>query len=101
MPILKIHKENKRKYVAKTDNPNNKYVYNTSYWRKLRVTYLAQHPLCELCQKNGKTTLAVAVHHKYEISKGVTVEQKKQIGFNYNNLMAVCENCHKQIHKEK
>lgn len=100
MPILRIKRENNRKYVAKTDNLNNKYVYNTGFWRKLRITYLAQHPLCENCQKNNKTTLATTVHHKYEISNGVTKQQKQNIGFNYNNLMAVCEDCHKLIHKE-
>ena len=76
-------------------------VYNTSLWRKIRSAYLQEHPLCEMCLKEGKTTVATEVHHITEISNGDTIEQMQSIGFDYNNLMAICEDCHTQLHAEK
>ena len=53
-----------------------------------------EHPICEQCNKQ----LAIDVHHKVEISTGRTEQEMKQIGFNQNNLMALCKDCHKTIH---
>lgn len=76
-------------------------VYNTSLWRSLRSAYLMEHPLCEMCLQDGKTTVATDVHHITEISNGNTVEEMQQIGFDYTNLMALCEDCHTRLHAEK
>ena len=76
-------------------------VYNTSLWRSLRSAYLMEHPICEMCLKEGKTTVATDVHHITEISNADTVEEMQQIGFDYSNLMALCEHHHTEIHAEK
>jgi 5-methylcytosine-specific restriction protein A len=33
-------------------------------WKKIRAVFLAAHPLCELCQKDGRLTPAALVHHR-------------------------------------
>lgn len=33
-------------------------------WRRARLAFLAEHPLCERCQKQGKTTAATVVNHR-------------------------------------
>ena len=76
-------------------------VYNTSLWRSLRSAYLMEYPLCEMCLEEGKTTVATDVHHKTEISQADTVEQMQELGFDYSNLMALCEYHHTQLHAEK
>lgn len=76
-------------------------VYNTTTWRKLRKAYLMEHPLCEICLSKGITTAATDVHHKYEISNASSILEMKDIGFDSNNLMALCEKCHSNIHKKK
>ena len=76
-------------------------VYNTSLWRNIRSAYLMEHPLCEMCLQDGKTTVATDVHHKTEISNGNTVEEMQELGFDYSNLMALCEDCHTRLHAEK
>lgn len=76
-------------------------VYNTKTWRKLRNAYLMEHPLCEECLKNGKVTAATEVHHKYEISHANSTLEMKNIGFDYSNLMALCEECHINKHHKK
>lgn len=77
-----------------------KYVYNTTRWKKLREAYLMQHPLCEICEKDGKVNEAVEVHHIVPISNANDELGMKELGYNPNNLMALCEECHHKLHNE-
>lgn len=92
-----------RKSYAKTNKVADihKNVYNTSLWRLIRQAYLMEHPLCEECLKQGKTTPATQVHHKQEIATGETIEQMQTIGFDYSNLEALCSTCHQLHHAKK
>lgn len=54
------------------------------------------NPICEQCKKE----LAIDVHHKIPISTGNSILAYKQLGFDENNLMAVCKSCHKLIHNK-
>jgi len=77
-----------------------KYVYNTSQWRKLREAYLMLHPLCEMCEKDGKVNEAVEVHHITPISNANDELEMKELGYNPDNLMALCEECHHKLHNK-
>lgn len=33
-------------------------------WRRARLAFLAEHPLCERCTKAGRTTAATVVNHR-------------------------------------
>lgn len=33
-------------------------------WRKARLQWLAEHPLCEECERQGLTTVATVVDHR-------------------------------------
>jgi 5-methylcytosine-specific restriction protein A len=102
MPKINLkYKETKRRISSKINNDNHRYVYNTDAWRKLRLIFLAENPLCNKCEKEGRITLAEEVHHKIPISQGRTKEQKQQLGFNINNLQALCVECHKKIDKDE
>lgn len=73
--------------------------YNQTSWKKLRATYLKQHPLCEECLKIGKVTPASSVHHiKTPFSKG---EVNQFLLLDYNNLESVCHECHAEIHNRQ
>jgi 5-methylcytosine-specific restriction protein A len=61
-------------------------------WRRVRIAYLRKQPLCEICEKNGLTVPAVLVHHIRPISEGGA-------RLDANNLMALCRECHEDIHK--
>lgn len=101
-PMPTINRIPKKSY-AKTNKVADihKNVYNTSLWRSIRQAYLMEHPLCEECLKQGKTTPATQVHHKQEIATGETIEQMQTIGFDYSNLEALCSTCHQQHHANK
>lgn len=59
-------------------------------WKKIRARYVAAHPLCEMCLKEGRFTSLEIVHHIKELSDGGTHDE--------NNLMSVCKSCHSKIH---
>ena len=59
------------------------------HWRKIRNRYIAKHPLCEQCLKDGRMTPAKEVHHIKPLSKGGTYDEE--------NLMALCTRCHSRI----
>lgn len=92
---------NKRKlekiHTSKRDNKIHSAVYNTDTWRKLRIQYLMLHPVCEECNK----ALAIDVHHKKEISTGSNESEYKQLGFDADNLQALCKDCHKSKHNNR
>ena len=58
-------------------------------WKRLRDRYIAEHPLCEECQKAGRLTPAEEVHHIIPLSKGGTNAD--------SNLMSLCKQCHSSI----
>ena len=58
-------------------------------WKRIRDRYVAAHPLCEECSKQGKMTPTEEVHHILPLSKGGTHSEE--------NLMALCKSCHSAI----
>lgn len=62
-------------------------------WKRIRDSYVQQHPLCELCQKDGRLTATEEVHHKVPLSEGGTHAR--------DNLIALCKPCHARIHAER
>lgn len=97
--LLKLEKKSSVKREKAKQIYDN--VYNTTTWRKLRAAYLMEHPLCEVCLSENITTPASEVHHKTEISNGDTIDEMKEIGFDYSNLMGLCEYHHNLIHAAK
>jgi len=58
-------------------------------WKRIRDRYIATHPLCEQCRRDGRLTPALEVHHIKPLSEGGTHD--------VNNLMALCSSCHSGI----
>jgi len=94
----KKQEESKKNYKVKKDFIWKNF-YNTSRWRKLRLQKLTKQPLCEMCKERGIIRLANTVHHIKEISTGNTPYEMEQLAFDYNNLQALCKDCHKEHHK--
>ena len=70
--------------------------YNNTAWRKMRDTYMKEHPICEKCLEKGKITPAVDIHHKRSPFQGGEVNYALLL--DYDNLMALCKDCHGEIH---
>lgn len=59
-------------------------------WKRIRDRYIAEHPLCEDCLKEGKMTPAIEVHHILPVKNGGTN--------NRENLTSLCKSCHIKRH---
>lgn len=73
--------------------------YNSTAWRKLRLSYMKQHPVCEECLKNGKVTAADSIHHKKSPFRGNDVNWTLLL--DPDNLESICRECHARIHNEE
>lgn len=73
-------------------------LYNSTTWQKLRNSYLMEHPLCENCLKHNKVTPATCVHHKLIISSKESELEMRNVAFDSNNLMSLCNDCHNKFH---
>lgn len=74
--------------------------YTSRAWRKSRETYLnSVGRLCENCLSKGLIVPAEHVHHK----KPITPEDlgNTAITLDHDNLMALCEECHREMHTTK
>lgn len=73
--------EERRKYdkYERSSDVNRKY---GRAWKRIRDRYAAEHPLCEMCLKEGRLTPVQEVHHIMPVSKGGTHAR--------DNLMRVC-----------
>lgn len=61
-------------------------------WKRVRDSYVREHPFCEKCYERGILVPVDEVHHKIPVSKGGTHDR--------NNLMSLCRSCHNKIHLE-
>jgi 5-methylcytosine-specific restriction enzyme A len=57
-------------------------------WDHLAAAYRADNPLCERCLEQGRTIVAVDVHHKVKVS------DDRDLAMEWSNLMSVCRKCH-------
>lgn len=99
MPTInKLPRKPKSTYHNDTDNRElRKKAYNDSRWRKVRQTYIQNHPLCEECLKEGKVyagTLEdpLQVHHKRSPFANGTINY--ELLLDDRNLETICSHHH-------
>lgn len=101
MAYLKTIEKIKRKTTFHSDTPMRdlrKEAYQNTQWRKLRITYLKEHPLCEECLNKGKVTAATSVHHKNSPFKNGEINWNLLL--DYDNLESICNECHGELHSK-
>jgi 5-methylcytosine-specific restriction endonuclease McrA len=71
------------------------HLYNSSRWKKLRAAKLSETPLCELCSKENRITVANIVDH-------IKAHQGDlSLFYSYDNLQSLCSDHHSsKISKE-
>ena len=72
----------------------------TFAWEKTSESYMTSvNGLCEECKRNGRLTPAVEVHHKIKLTP-INVNDP-EISLNWENLEALCKDCHLNKHRKK
>ena len=75
--------------------------YKGKQWQHCRDNYMKSvHHICERCyNEKGILVPAEIVHHiKHVTAKNVN---NPDITMGYDNLMAVCRNCHAELHSNR
>lgn len=65
-------------------------------WRRISRLYKAAHPLCEECG----LWPATAVHHVRPLETAANFGEMLALAYDWQNLEAVCQQCHDRIHNE-
>lgn len=73
-------------------------IYNSPIWKKLRALKLVNNPICEECLENGIVTPTDEIHHIISFMSGSTYSAKLKLAYDYNNLKALCKECHDNKH---
>lgn len=98
--IKKLPKKQKTTQHSNTDRRKMRFeAYNTTAWKKLRLAYMKEHPLCEECLNNGKVKAADSIHHKQSPFIGNTVNWA--LFLDRDNLESICAECHARVHAEE
>lgn len=74
-------------------------ILNSKKWKELRVQYLQQHPLCEICEAKGYVSAAIDLHHKIPVESAKSIKEMERLAYDWNNLQALCIKCHIEVHK--
>lgn len=69
-------------------------------WLRLRRAKLSDSPLCERCKESGKIVPAKEVHHVTPVEDALTEAEKERLMYDPHNLMALCHDCHVELHKQ-
>lgn len=96
MATINLNSRKKKREDYHNNYDNRSEYYNTKEWKNLRLVKLMDDPLCEECLREGRTTLAVDVHH---IRKFMSVREENRwnIFLDKDNLMSLCKKCHYKL----
>ena len=83
--------ENRTKKASKSDYRASKHERYGSEWPKLSLRYRKANPLCQMCEQEGRTEVAVDVHHI------VKVADNPSLLLEWDNLLSVCRKCHYKL----
>lgn len=77
--------------------------YQSPAWERLRSEVMKeQHNECQMCKQRGFYRRATIVHHEQYVRKHPQLALSKtytdRLGIERRQLVAVCTECHRQIH---
>ncbi len=94
----------------KRANPEYRRIITGKRWQKLRAKKMLKNEIgnggfCEQCVKQFFTggprpRKATEVHHIVPIESAHTREEMEALAYNESNLMALCFECHHEIHRQ-
>ena len=88
----------KRKYDKDTNRQKRQDIYNTTLWKRMRLSKLMRQPMCEVCLLEDKSTLAEHCHHLVSFMEAENEFERDALAYDSNNLISVCQLCHNRIH---
>ncbi len=100
--ITKHYEKQKEEYEKKRQSDNRRRwgpYYHSKQWRTLRNQYYVEHPICEVCEIEGRAIPTEEIHHLHVYGSADTEQEKWKLLLNYNNLCACCKYHHNLFHE--
>lgn len=94
--IEKKKKRQNRKGLVKVEERQK--IYQSTLWRKMRLQQFSEHPLCQICEAEGKVKAGEHVHHVRSFVNAPNLVERDRLAYDPDNLMTLCEECHGKIH---
>lgn len=66
---------------------NDSKIYQTADWRRFRLMYISENPICELCELKGLTVEGKELDHINPIRLGGAM-------YDVDNVQFLCRSCH-------
>ena len=67
-------------------------------WKRIRDSYVQQHPLCEVCQKDGRLVAIEEVHHKVPLmSHSIPCPPRYRLSWQYKYISQKMQNIQRKI----
>jgi 5-methylcytosine-specific restriction endonuclease McrA len=86
-------KESHKWYKKNRDDDWEQKFYNSKHWERARDNALDRDKyLCKMCYREKKITKADMVHHIIEL------KENRELGLDEENLISLCDACHKKVH---
>lgn len=78
-------------------------LYNNKKWKRLRLAYIMEHPLCERCLSKGIINgNNIQCHHiKSPFEDGLSEVERLERLLSFDNLESLCPKCHGDEHRRK
>lgn len=78
-------------------------LYNNKKWKKVRLAYIMEHPLCERCLSRGVINgNSIQIHHKQSpFDEGLTEVERLERLLSWDNLESICPKCHGNEHRKQ
>jgi 5-methylcytosine-specific restriction enzyme A len=85
-----VHNGKQERKVYDAERGPDRQFYSTPRWRTFRAWFLAQHPLCLMCEETGRVVPANEVDH----TKGR--REYPELAFDEDNCRSLCKHHHSQ-----
>lgn len=88
----KHQREENKRYEKYDRNPAVRRRYGR-VWKRVRDSYVKEHPFCEECFQKGVIVPVEEVHHIKPLAEGGTHDKY--------NLISLCKSCHARTHAKR
>lgn len=92
--------EQDRRMKRYSDNTLYKQLIHSPEWLRLRKRKYSANIWCEDCLKEGRHTPTEEIHHIVPCNNEKDPIRLKALMYDYNNLAALCHDCHLKRHME-
>lgn len=97
MPYIKRKEVKPKEIHYKRDNKSTDF-YNSVAWKRLRDTFLKEHPICKICLEHNRVSPTTQIHHAIPFLRGHSIEEQWNLFLDEKNLIPVCDKCHTALH---